>query len=111
MDAYGTKVYYNIFDQVADRLYNRLHASTKFRPKDVKPENIDEIVANLYTKVAMMLKKKIPFSVGAIVGVASNRLLFNKSFQKHYKPTFSDQLFRIKSIQTHSSVAVFIIIL
>ena len=92
--ANRTRKYVSELDEMTDMYNSRKHRSIKCTPKQaIKPENFQKVFNNLYPKE----KKDVtqPFSIGDNVRIARKKGIFEKGFT----PNFSEEIFKVKSIQ------------
>lgn len=87
-----TKRWLDIVPEVANKINNTVHDSTKMKPKDINRSNETVAFENMYRKLALTPIKKGKFSVGDICRISGARNIFTKS----YVPGFSKKLYRVK---------------
>jgi len=88
-----TKHWLDIIPKIVSAYNNTPHSSHGFKPKEIKPRHVDEIISKLYSKLAKIPISPPKYLIGDKVRIAKNRL----TFQKGYDKSFTDQVFRVSS--------------
>lgn len=90
----NTKRWLEIIPRIVETYNNTPHSSHGFKPNSIKAKDVDEVFHRLYAKLAQKPRPTPKFPIGSLVRVAKNRL----TFQKGYEQSFSDEVFRVKSL-------------
>ena len=101
MDQYNTKRYVDKLEDIVKSFNSRVNRSIKMTPNDAyQPVNHSKVLQNLelrYSK-AINNRRRPKFNIGDKVRIL--RLQRGSVSQKGYKPTFSEEIFRIRQTNT-----------
>lgn len=87
-----TKKYIHILDKIVNAYNNTVHSRTKFKPISVRRKNERKVYQNLYKMRTIPERQK--YEVGDTVRVAVMR----PHFEKGYKPSYSNKIYRIARV-------------
>ena len=98
-----TNRFINILNNIIDNYNSTIHSRTKFKQIDVNKENEDIVYKNLYN-INETLKKQ-SYLVGDKVRIQK----IKKTFEKEYKPNWSQEIFTITKVLNTSPTSSYII--
>lgn len=95
----NTLVYWDKLQLLVDTYNATEHSATKFAPKDVSPENENDVLTNLYGflwETDMLTTRKPNFKIGDYVRISRKP---SPIFRKGYKGNWSDEILIVSEIK------------
>ncbi len=88
-----TSRWIEVLPRLVNSYNNTPHSSHGFKPKAIKPKDVDEVFHRLYANLAQIPVPSPKYMIGDKVRIAKSRL----TFQKGYEQSFSDDVFKVAS--------------
>lgn len=89
-----TKRYVEVLPSLVLSYNNRVHSSIKMAPSNVNDSNILEVWNNLYKKKKKFKMAKPKFSIGNMVRISKEKMIFTKGYEQKW----STEIFKIKKV-------------
>jgi hypothetical protein len=101
MTYYSNQNWTRVYKKIIESYNSTPHTSLlkNMCPNDVGPENVGDLLSKMLKKCKSS-KKRVVFKVGQLVRITS----LKKSFAKASKETYTDELFKIKSVSQSNPV-------
>jgi len=91
----------DVIDKIVKNINNNVHRTTGMKPNMVTFENARELWENLYKDSRDSDVHNIKFKIGGIVRITKEKGIFDKG----YYPNFTDELFKISSVNPTTPIS------